>query len=45
VLKLRCNKRSAYTETDPSLLEEEIPLRNTFLSRRDQRLGHGSRVD
>jgi hypothetical protein len=37
LLKLRCNKRSAYTERPtPPLIEEEAQLLNTYMSRREQ---------
>jgi hypothetical protein len=38
VLKLRRNKRSAYTEKPtPPLFEEEAPLLSTYMSRREQK--------
>jgi hypothetical protein len=46
MLKLWCNKRSAYVErpTTP-LVEVEASLLNIYISRREQNFGHTSRRD
>jgi hypothetical protein len=38
MLKLRCNKcSSAYTQNDPSIIKQDVPFQNTYMSRREHK--------